>query len=167
MKVTGIELLQAIKDKKVKNGSKIIEYKNDIQNQTLILDGTIQEEETHYELYNNHLFSEEYTYLILELQEVEKYISEKEIADALYMLLNCSLKDTQCETQKEQFNIIYSYIIELEKHQNVLKEFRDYLDDVNVSFTEFQLEWFKNNFLKPLLEKYQEIADKYNLGGNE
>lgn len=39
----------------------------------------------------------------------------KEIIDALYMLLHCSLKDTEYETQKEQFKAVYDYICSLEQ----------------------------------------------------
>ena len=37
----------------------------------------------------------------------------KEVSDALYMLLHCALKDKEFETQKEQFDIVYKYIEEL------------------------------------------------------
>lgn len=37
----------------------------------------------------------------------------KEVSDALHMLLHCALKDKEYETQKEQFEIVYKYIEEL------------------------------------------------------
>ncbi len=42
-------------------------------------------------------------------------IDNKEVSDALCMLLSCSLKDTRYETQKEQFKIANAYIKKLEK----------------------------------------------------
>ena len=34
----------------------------------------------------------------------------KEVSDALHMLLHCALKDKEFETQKEQFEIVYKHI---------------------------------------------------------
>ena len=39
----------------------------------------------------------------------------KEVIDALHMLLHCSLKDTEYKTQKKQFRIVKSYINKLER----------------------------------------------------
>ena len=44
----------------------------------------------------------------------------KEIEDALHMLLHCSLKDTEYETQREQFEFIYKYIENLEEENQEL-----------------------------------------------
>lgn len=44
----------------------------------------------------------------------------KEVSDALYMLLHCALKDKEFETQKEQFEIVYKYIEELNNKINKL-----------------------------------------------
>lgn len=41
-------------------------------------------------------------------------IKNKEVDDALHMLLHCSLKDHEYKIQKEQFDIIHDYIKELE-----------------------------------------------------
>lgn len=38
----------------------------------------------------------------------------KEVLDALHMLLHCALKDKEFDTQKEQFQLINSYIKQLE-----------------------------------------------------
>lgn len=38
---------------------------------------------------------------------------DKEVNDALHMLLHCALKDKEFETQKEQFEFIYKHIEEL------------------------------------------------------
>lgn len=42
----------------------------------------------------------------------------KEVSDALHMLLHCALKDKEFETQKEQFHIVYDYIEKLEAKLN-------------------------------------------------
>lgn len=49
-------------------------------------------------------------------------MSEKEVEDALYMLLNCSLKDTKYTTQKEQFEVVKKYIAILEQENHKLKQ---------------------------------------------
>ena len=46
----------------------------------------------------------------------------KEVIDALGMLLHCALKDTEYETQKEQFYIVSDYIENLETNWNELKK---------------------------------------------
>ena len=46
----------------------------------------------------------------------------KEIEDALHTLLHCSLKDTEYETQIEQFEFIYKYIENLEQENQELKK---------------------------------------------
>ena len=51
----------------------------------------------------------------------------KEIDDAWHMLLHCSLKDTEYETQREQFEFIYKYIENLEKENQKYKEVIDKL----------------------------------------
>ena len=47
-------------------------------------------------------------------------IENKEVEDALYMLLHCSLKDKEYETQKWQFKTVYNYIEQLEKENENL-----------------------------------------------
>ena len=45
----------------------------------------------------------------------------KEIEDALHTLLHCSLKDTEYETQVEQYKIVRNYITNLQQeNQNTL-----------------------------------------------
>lgn len=44
----------------------------------------------------------------------------KEIEDALHMLLHCSLKDTEYETQFEQYKIVRNYITNLQKEKDTL-----------------------------------------------
>lgn len=47
-----------------------------------------------------------------------KRLDNKEVEDALHMLLHCAVKDKQYETQREQFYLVYKYIQELEKLKN-------------------------------------------------
>ena len=49
-------------------------------------------------------------------------IDNKEVNDALHMLLHCSLKDTEYETQKQQFQIVNAYIKQLEEENKELLE---------------------------------------------
>ena len=42
----------------------------------------------------------------------------KQVIDALHVLLHCAKKDTEYETQKEQFDIVYEYIKQLEEIKN-------------------------------------------------
>ena len=44
----------------------------------------------------------------------------KEVHDALSFLLNCSLKDKSMTTQKENFDIIFTYIKKLEQNNEQL-----------------------------------------------
>lgn len=46
----------------------------------------------------------------------------KEIEDALNMLLHCSLKDTEYETQVEQYKIVRNYITNLQQENQKYKE---------------------------------------------
>lgn len=46
----------------------------------------------------------------------------KEIEDALHMLLHCSLKDTEYETQFEQYKIVRDYITNLQQENKQLKQ---------------------------------------------
>ena len=46
----------------------------------------------------------------------------KEVSDALHMLFHCARKDSNYETQYEQFRLVYNYINQLEKEVERLKE---------------------------------------------
>ena len=46
----------------------------------------------------------------------------KEVEDALHMLLHCSLKDTEYETQFKQYKIVRKYITNLQQKNKQLKE---------------------------------------------
>ena len=49
-------------------------------------------------------------------------IDNKEVNDALHMLLHCTLKNTEYETQKQQFQIVNAYIKQLEEENNNMSE---------------------------------------------
>lgn len=72
----GYELIQKIATGEIKQGAVITEYKNGKFNEIYILKGTIQENSTGYEMYNNHLYEEEYTYTIKNPLEENKEIEE-------------------------------------------------------------------------------------------
>lgn len=71
----------------------------------------------------------------------------KETEDALYMLLHCSLKDTEYETQFEQYKIVRNYITNLQQENKQLKERIEYLERSN------------NRREDTILEQRQEISD--------
>lgn len=50
----------------------------------------------------------------------------KEIDNCLHFLFHCSLKDTEFETQREQFREVYNYIENLE---DGLKQIRNYIKE--------------------------------------
>ena len=58
-------------------------------------------------------------------------IKNKEVVDALCLLLHCSLKDKKYETQKEQFNLVYDYIEKLEKHIEFYEKHGSYKEKIN------------------------------------
>ncbi len=53
---------------------------------------------------------------------MEEKIEYKEVQDALYVLLHCSLKDKEYETQKQQFDLVMNYIDRLQKENEELKK---------------------------------------------
>ena len=94
----------------------------------------------------------------------------KEIDDALHMLLHCSLKDTEYETQREQFEFIYKYIENLEEEKQELKK---QLEELKKQLEEFRLDIIngepyiklktvtnqQKEFIKFLEDNYKEIQD--------
>lgn len=56
------------------------------------------------------------------LEERLGEIDNKEVSDALHMLLHCALKDTEYETQKQQFEIVNAYIKKLEEKNTDIAE---------------------------------------------
>lgn len=53
---------------------------------------------------------------------MEEDIKYEEVQDALCVLLHCSLKDKEYETQKQQFDSVMNYIDRLQKENEKLKE---------------------------------------------
>ena len=80
----------------------------------------------------------------------------KEIEDALHMLLHCSLKDTEYETQVEQYKIVRNYITNLEQENKQLKdnwnELKKWLEE-NESFDDYCNE----TTFTSVLDKMQEL----------
>ena len=83
----------------------------------------------------------------------------KEIEDALHMLLHCSLKDTEYETQVEQYKIVRNYITNLEQENKQLKdnwnELKKWLEE-NESFDDYCNE----TTFTSVLDKIQELEQR-------
>lgn len=90
-------------------------------------------------------------------------VMNKEIIDALHMLLHCSLKDTEYETQKEQFKAIHDYICSLEQENQNLKERVAYLR-IQVSAREKVANEYKETLDKAI--KHVETLLNHNTGMN-
>lgn len=76
----------------------------------------------------------------------------REIEDALCMLLHCSLKDKEYTTQKEQYTVIKEYIEKLEKTLNEIKDIvKGYMPT--------------NQSVCKAMDEIEEIIDK--VGGND
>lgn len=70
---------------------------------------------------------------------------EKEVSDALHVLLHCALKDKEYETQKEQFSFVYDYIFKLENNWNELKKFvEERIKSVQEEKEEFEEDLYNN-----------------------
>lgn len=116
-------------------------------------------------------------------------IDSKEVNDALHMLLHCALQDTEYETQKEQFDIVISYINKLEvdnsnykaaalknddyykevcnKNKELEKENKKYI--VKLTDEEYrrvieaaQKDCVPKSLIKEKIEELKEIADEDN-----
>lgn len=61
-------------------------------------------------------------------------IKNKEVTDALCLLLHCSLKDKKYETQKEQFDLIYNYIEKIERQNEIKDAYLDIIYDIGVDY---------------------------------
>ena len=57
-------------------------------------------------------------------------IKNKEVTDALCLLLHCSLKDEKYETQKQQFDLIYNYIEKIERQNEIKDAYLDIIYDM-------------------------------------
>ena len=71
----------------------------------------------------------------------------KGIEDALHMLLHCSLKDIEYETQVEQYKIVRNYITNLQQENQKFQERIEYLERSN------------NRREDTIIEQRQEISD--------
>lgn len=84
----------------------------------------------------------------------------KEIEDALHMLLHCSLKDTEYETQVEQYKIVRKYITNLEQQNKKQKEtIDDYEEDISnlldiINKNCYELKCTSDEWL--VIQKYQD-----------
>lgn len=102
--------------------------------------------------------------------EEEKEIDSKEISDALHMLLHCSYKDTEYETQKEQFEIVNVYIKQLEEENRTLKRVNNMTEDISIeditqvmdkSYKDFMKEFFPKSKIKEKIDKTKFYIPEY------
>lgn len=71
-------------------------------------------------------------------------IDNKEVNDALHMLLHCALKNTEYETQKQQFQIVNAYIKQLEEeNKNCKKEYHSLINKIENKIDKFDYEFEK------------------------
>lgn len=97
---------------------------------------------------NQLLFEEN---ILLKAQNITYEVDNKEVSDALHMLLHCSLKDTEYVTQVGQFNIVSKYIKQLEtENSNISRELLHRTDELNKLLEENEL---ANNTINELLQK--------------
>lgn len=78
----------------------------------------------------------------------------KEIHDALSFLLNCSLKDKTMVTQKENFDIIFTYIKKLEQNNEQLNAVnRFYKSTISRLINNEELSTGQSNLVAGLLKR--------------
>lgn len=78
----------------------------------------------------------------------------KEIHDALSFLLNCSLKDKTMMTQKENFDIIFTYIKKLEQNNEQLNAVnRFYKSTISRLINNEELSTGQSNLVAGLLKR--------------
>lgn len=78
----------------------------------------------------------------------------KEIHDALSFLLNCSLKDKTMVTQKENFDIIFTYIKKLEQNNEQLNAVnRFYKSTISRLVNNEELSTGQSNLVAGLLKR--------------
>lgn len=88
----------------------------------------------------------------------------KEIEDALHTLLHCSLKDTEYETQFEQYKIVRDYITNLQQENKQLKSILTELEEeLNIAYKELQPGELVigQDILKNIQTLIQELKEKY------
>lgn len=115
----GYELIQRIATGEIKQGAEITEYKNNKFNEIYILKGTIREKSTDYEMYNNHLYEEEYTYTFKNLYE------NKEIEGLSFFTVSGADLDSLIKNTDEALNKIVVKINELARAYNKLIKERE------------------------------------------
>ena len=87
----------------------------------------------------------------------------KEISDALHMLLHCALKDKEYETQKEQFDIVYKHIEELHnKIDKLLKENESLRARIKIIKRFRKKQTQKKNKYKSIVIDFQKALEKKN-----
>lgn len=87
-------------------------------------------------------------------------MNKKEIEDALHTLLHCSLKDTEYETQVEQYKIVRKYITNLQQENQKYKEVIDKATEWVRDWTHDTNDWFEEDS-KPseLLDILNEVSE--------
>lgn len=58
----------------------------------------------------------------------KEVLTNKEVSDALHCLFHCARKDSNYETQYQQFRLVYDYIEQLEIDNAFLKKCVDYYE---------------------------------------
>lgn len=75
----------------------------------------------------------------------------KEISDALYMLLHCALKDKEFETQKEQFDMVYNHIEKLNNKINkITHNLENSINSINVKLGDKEIRVENGKIVNPI-----------------
>lgn len=112
--IPGYKLLENIAKGEIKQGTLIDEYLESNFNEHLILNTTIQEKDTKYELYNNHLYDSRYMYKIVE--------ESKGIEELNYYDISSAIRGKLEKNIHEEFKKQSSKINELVRAINILKK---------------------------------------------
>lgn len=75
--------------------------------------------------YNEAIIIDDMFEILDKYKDIVEEVDNKEVTDALHMLLHCALKDKEYETQKEQFYIVNNYLKELEKYKLMWEELEE------------------------------------------
>lgn len=87
-------------------------------------------------------------------------IDNKEVNDALHMLLHCALKNTEYETQKQQFQIVNAYIKQLEEENKALEEEKEQYKNDYFNLYEQNKQYIHCSKIEELAEKIHNELDK-------
>ena len=98
---------------------------------------------------------------LLKAQNITYEVDNKEVLDALHMLLHCSLKDTEYVTQVGQFNIVSKYIKQLETENQQLKKGINSLMQSKKKWKDryYKLKTENSNISRELLHRTNELND--------